>query len=605
MKTIVFLFIVLICALNIKAQSTEEIINSGNYIWGKGQGKTYKEADKSALSDLISKITVQVESSFENLKQEINDDISEYTKKVVKTYSNTKLRRADTRILEESSNKTVVLRYMKKSDMDKIFNDRKNKVIEFVSNGLKAEKEVRIADALRYYYWSIILLRSHPDYNSIKMQVSGKEKLLFPFLYDKLNQMLTDIDVDIYKIYYDKEKETKSIITDLKYRGKPIVNLDYIYYTGNAYSALTSIKDGKGVIELYGEPSHSLTSLRMKIEYDYENKCKYDYELLQVMKATEPPPYFRKADHLIDLNIKEKEKITDIDNTVSFKSEAKTIAEADFYIRKVEKIAESIIKNEHDGIKDLFTDDGYNMYLQLIKGGNVKVLEIKDTLNIILVNDEVMVRSVPMLFTYENNDRRFIENVVFVFNSKNKIDALSFTISDIAISDIVSKPEEWGSLEEKYLIIKFMEYFKTAYCLKRIDYLESVFADNALIIVGHVFKKGEPIDNMYMSVGDTKVKYIRHTKKSYIEALRIVFKSNEYVNIHFEDNEVKRCNDFDDKTYGIQIKQHYYSTNYADKGYLFLMIDLNDTIHPKIYVRTWQPEKFPDGTIFGLENFHF
>jgi hypothetical protein len=33
------------------------------------------------------------------------------------------------------------------------------------------------------------------------------------------------------------------------------------------------------------------------------------------------------------------------------------------------------------------------------------------------------------------------------------------------------------------------------------------------------------------------------------------------------------------------------------------MIDLNDSINPKIYVRTWQPEKNEDGSIFGLSDF--
>jgi hypothetical protein len=61
----------------------------------------------------------------------------------------------------------------------------------------------------------------------------------------------------------------------------------------------------------------------------------------------------------------------------------------------------------------------------------------------------------------------------------------------------------------------------------------------------------------------------------------------------------------DDKVYGIQIAQHYHSSNYADKGYLFLMLDLNDTLNPRIYVRSWQPEKNPDGSIIGLADFHF
>ena len=147
-----------------------------------------------------------------------------------------------------------------------------------------------------------------------------------------------------------------------------------------------------------------------------------------------------------------------------------------------------------------------------------------------------------------------------------------------------------------------MENYKTAYCLKRLGYIEKIFADNALIIVGSIVKEAEPIDGMYNRLGAEKVKYVELNKEEYLERLGRVFHSNEFVNIHFEDNIVNKVNG-DDKIYGIQIKQDYYSTTYADKGYLFLMIDLSDTINPKIYVRTWQPEKNPDGSVYGLKDF--
>lgn len=35
------------------------------------------------------------------------------------------------------------------------------------------------------------------------------------------------------------------------------------------------------------------------------------------------------------------------------------------------------------------------------------------------------------------------------------------------------------------------------------------------------------------------------------------------------------------------------------------MMDLNDANNPKIYVRTWQPEKNPDGSIIGITDFKF
>ncbi len=57
------------------------------------------------------------------------------------------------------------------------------------------------------------------------------------------------------------------------------------------------------------------------------------------------------------------------------------------------------------------------------------------------------------------------------------------------------------------------------------------------------------------------------------------------------------------EVYAIQIKQDYYSTNYGDEGYLFLMVDINDPLNPIIKVRTWQPEKDPNFGIYSPGNF--
>ena len=37
--------------------------------------------------------------------------------------------------------------------------------------------------------------------------------------------------------------------------------------------------------------------------------------------------------------------------------------------------------------------------------------------------------------------------------------------------------------------MEFMENYKTAYCLKRFDYIRDIFADDAVIIVGNVAKR--------------------------------------------------------------------------------------------------------------------
>ena len=57
------------------AQTTsraEDIKNSADYIWGQGYAPTVKEADNQALADLMSKISVQIESDFVIDEREVN-----------------------------------------------------------------------------------------------------------------------------------------------------------------------------------------------------------------------------------------------------------------------------------------------------------------------------------------------------------------------------------------------------------------------------------------------------------------------------------------------------------------------------------------------------
>jgi len=216
----------------------------------------------------------------------------------------------------------------------------------------------------------------------------------------------------------------------------------------------------------------------------------------------------------------------------------------------------------------------------------------------VTLGGNTIIRSIPMQFNFQRNRVQFSEMVNIILNAEGLIDGFTFSIGSNAINDILTKSSRFGSDLEKYYLIHFMELYKTAYCTKDIDFVKSVFADNALIIIGNVLKEGKNIDNLYGSLGN-RVEYVRLDKKEYVERLERVFRSNEFVNIQFDDNTARRAtNNPDDKVYGIQIKQSYYSSSYSDKGYLFLMIDLNDTLNPVIYVRTWQPEKNPDGSIF-------
>jgi len=688
------LFVFLLLVLSMRGQTLDEIKNSGDYLYGIGEGRTFREADKSALDVLISQISVQVESNFESLIKQEEGNVKEYTEIVLKTYSNTALQQAKSMVIEETPENTVVIRYITKSDKEKIFNNRERKIKDYTSSALNAENEYRIADAIKYYYWALVLLRSHPDYNSITYEFPGEgERLMITTLQDRLNRTFSMIDVDITKIIEKPDQAMKSVMLRITFLGHPVQNFDYVYWTGNTWSHLVSSRNGMGVVQLYGEASQSLDKIRLKIEYIFENKSKLDLELHEILKNArtpfftgariqvslmdpqEPEPKTLADEKTTKLNQEESSDTETTDkhrnqtaksiteknegsplNTAAVrvdkeesavssseesddnqqedispakskkektaaatpvnKEEAKVTHASATYagesedqpdiISQCEKLSRKAIEystsKEYDAAREIFTSEGYEMYDRLINYGEAEVLNENPELKLIKLHNRVFARSVPVKFSFPHNNREFIEEIVFTCNDSNKIEGLTMSLSDMAINDIMGH-SRWDD-KDKFTLIEFMENYKTAYALKRIDYIESIFADNALIIVGQKLKKAEPIDDMYKSLGKNySFQYIKLTKAEYMERLNRVFRSNEFVNIHFEDNEVKRKGK--DRVYGIQIAQNYYSTNYADKGYLFLMIDLNDTLNPKIYVRSWQPEKNTDGSIIGLQDFHF
>ena len=57
----------------------------------------------------------------------------------------------------------------------------------------------------------------------------------------------------------------------------------------------------------------------------------------------------------------------------------------------------------------------------------------------------------------------------------------------------------------------------------------------------------------------------RHIKDEYLASLKRCFERNEFVNIRFSDNDVKKMG-AGGESYGIQIQQDYYSSTYGDKG---------------------------------------
>ena len=225
------------------------------------------------------------------------------------------------------------------------------------------------------------------------------------------------------------------------------------------------------------------------------------------------------------------------------------------------------------------------MFSTLLNNGRYYILGTPEY-KFVEFKDLVICRSIPMQFNFKNNVG-FIRHVVFRFNKESKkIVSIAFRLTDMAEIDILGK-DQWNP-GSRMILINFLEDYQTAYALKRLDYLDKIFSDDALIIVGTVLKQKQKGDVMHLAT-ETKVRYDTLSKGKYIEKLHSVFGKNEFVNIRFLDTDFTQHKS-GLELYGIQVKQEYLSSTYGDVGYLFLMVDLREEL-PVIHVRTWEPEK--------------
>ena len=608
MKKILVAVIILIKLIPLNAQSIDFIkANRQTYIWGEGTGSTVKEADQTALADIIGQISTQVESTATGTTTEVNKDFKRTWNDVVKTYSSATLKNTE-RIIVQNEPDAKVFRYVKRSEIARIFESRKNKVIELAHNGETAIKNLQIADALRYFYWAQTLLRSHPDASDIKMLCySGKEELLITWLPVQINAIFDGLSVKVQQI---ENKETYSnYILDIRYNNRPVNNFDYVYWGGQDWSNIVSAKDGLGIVEL--PKIQNGTEIRLKAEYVFDNEANVDLELRDVMQKLPEVSYKNCYLNvgLKSLNAENSKLLNSIESKTStttqlsdskIETNAGKISLLNNVADKeaiITKIVAAISSKNYNKAEPLFTAEGYAIFQSLLQYGNAKILKY-NPLKYYQFGEQVIGRSLPMSFNFKTNNRTFIEDVVFYFDKDNKISNLTFGLAKKAVDDIASN-ERWSE-GVRMQLINFMENYKTAYALKRIDYIEKIFSDDALIIMGRVTKINSSPENRYLN--NSIVKYNRVSKTQYLKNLKYSFSSNEFINLKLTDNTVKQSGK-SSNVYGIQIKQDYFSSSYGDTGYLFLLIDFTDSLAPQIHVRTWQPEKNPDGSIYGLSDF--
>lgn len=580
--------IIITMALTVTAQGVDGIKRNSSYLYGEGGGVTLQAAKEAALADLIQKISVTVHSDFTSKERELNQDgnvtsDAEY-QSIIRSYSTATLTNVKTIVLKPEPDASVFL-YIAKSEIDRIFESRVAKAKEFVGNADEALKNGQIDDALRYYYWSYCLVKSLRYPNEAKIFVDGQERSLLAWLPTRIDDVMGKVKVQSRRTADNTYEITAT------YDGRPVRSMDYTYFDGVDNSPVYSILDGKGLVEL--RPGMAMDAVQLKLEYEFRGLSRNDSEVEAVVGAMKPAVY-RRAYHRVALDgAASPAESTSTDVNGSMQSPLALPDMGTLGTAVMKPVMQALRSGSIEQCRKKFTAEGWEEFSKLMGYGKVTLMD-DIHLDYFADGDCVVCRGLPVSCRF-NRGRVFNEKLSFYIDSNSKqITHVAMGLGREAMNDVVLGHLDWSE-KSRTRIVGFLEDYRTAYATKNLEYLDKVFDDNAVIVLGKRLQVAPQLNKEgYMN--NHSVQFTQLTKREFLRNLRRQFQSKDYINLHFSQNRIYQLQKGVER-YGIEIKQDYYSSNYGDTGYLTLIFDLTNPDQPVIHVRTWQEQPDPN---FGV-----
>lgn len=580
------------------AQSIDEIKKNSNYIWGEGNGTTMSDAEGEALRQMSVQISVSVYNS--SYDEESNDNSVQ--KAVLQSVSSAKFTNVQMRVLEEEPNAKVFC-FMSRSEVKKMFEKRASHITNMVDAGKTAESRMMIDEALRNYYWALVLAKTTPE--PVEIEFNDKKGEATSLLPIKIKSVLAMINASV-----DEIQDGKNLILGFTYNSKPVSSLNFKYNDGQSIVGPIVARDGIGEASMASIPAdgklHLTYELRFRNEVDPT-----DSDIAGAFNAGILPNINSSVAIAIKNNSKKKAaapalasaEILAAQPTNDKRSIAMQNADnTDDLQQAVLAVEAAISSNNPKSAFNYFTPEGYTLFANLMaKNGKVTLVGKAQSHNFIIADGYIIGRATNIKRQFRNG-KAFMEKLVYRFNPESrKIESVAFALTQRAENDIMNAAASWPEVS-RWAILNFMEDYQTAFALKRTDYINSIFSDDALIITGTILKKLNNAERAFdrsksLDLGGPKdIAYSQLSKTEYIDRLRKIFSTREYVHLQFEDN-VTRMIDLPainginkGAAFGIEIKQRYESTGYSDDGYLTMVFDTRGKL-PIIHVRLWQPDK--------------
>lgn len=599
----------------------ERIKANKTYRFGEARATTEDEAKRRALDELLSGISQSVisENHLKEAQKGNSYDIDQGAS--VKSVSAMTLNNCET-ITYRDGNEWVALKYIRQEDIDAAFESRRQLIAELIETGIEQERLLNIAGALKYYNWARNMLSFYRE--RIKFDLDGRQTDAMSWLTTHIPAVIDNImiSLDDTKIEYDEtDYDHYTVNLDATYNGEKLSNLDVTYFNGerqigpvHAKSGLLSLKypdlkdfntiDFKIVYD-YPEEA-SLYDNRLKVVYESDSRANYDDRSMVTLpvkikknhieakgdarrdSGNSMPPetadasFFDKSAANTGAQVLKADKI-DVINRPDVTEASQKLVES------MQKVEQAIRDHNYESVRNLFTADGYSLFSTMMESGKVSVSRAPEAYNVQSTSLFTVGSGIPV--SIKNGRHVSNETIVFRFDTDGLIKSVAYALSKRAEDDIF-REASWN-MESRYSLLTFMEDYQTAFALKRIDLFEKVFSNSAIIITGSVSQKSS---SARIVEGDFKTKkkqvnYKTYNKDEYLAKLRRDFREKSYIQITFEDTRISKVDDgglLDNEVLWIELKQQYTSSNYSDKGFLALQLNLKPT-NSQILVRTWTP----------------
>ena len=629
MRRLIIISIIYLLGYSAYAQvDINRIKNDKSYYTGEGEGVTKEEAHQNALAEIARQIQTSILSASKEKhtdSEKIINNNSSFSstheqESELAAVSSVSLRNVEMMELSPEPEARVFC-WVHKSEVERMYEERKKKVLGFIKTGKAAEKSLQIDDALRYYYWALMLNKGL----NTEIENDGEPMSAGSFAEYKIKTLIKNIEISVNDCQNIDNRYY--VNANFKYCGHDVSSLQIKYFDGQSYVGPLSVRDGAGELELLSYPNNN----KVDIMYEYMFKKEgenFDDDLCSVFKGTKPIIIKEaKSSISVDGEIHSKSPVkkssrSSVEGNTNLTSnstasaavlttgagsvkaekivtkkriEMRVVEDDKDYLEAMKKIEEAIKTSNPKVAYSHFTTDGYKMFDTLLnKTGKVSLFGVSQNYSFIECNDKVIGRFCKVSIKFKNG-KKFMENLVFRFNNEKKIESLAFALTKKAEDDIFNADASLWKDVSRYAILQFMEDYQTAYALKRIDYIDRIFSDDAIIIVGSMLKpaKQANLEGKQIDLGNENVEFRQRTKTEYLNKLKTQFNNREYIHLTFENNEIQLVNAPYRElgtVFAVQIRQLYNSSNYSDQGYLTLVFDASREL-PLIGVRLWQPDK--------------